>query len=1224
MKLHGKAFKKAQIGAVISGGGQTATPKPINYNNLYDQADYALSGQTDQMRQDAAYKQATLAAQQKQSGGGGIGDILGKLGKLAGKTGGGAGAGATDATGGAGAMGDSAGSDIGAVAKKGVKIPKYINGGEGDPYGYNSDYMDVAANPAAASNPANSNNLMSSGAGQSTTNLNASLTKLPGSSNKTSSGGSGFLDAVGKFGGPAGKLTEGFKALEAEKQQVNASNQASQVSGLALQASALRPEIIPRKYNLPQDQIIQPNQLASTYGVGTSILARNGAMLQDGGPVGGNPTEIQNTYGIGNSIYDDLGYEPLSDSEIVKQYRAGGLIPKAQSGFSAFASGGGGDLISQGITGATGKNAGGDIGGTIGGTVGSAFGPAGQMVGQVAGQLIGTALDTNPNKIKNFDEANQRNLTGIAGNQFGKGVQQQYSSNMENGGWMNPEYNPQVIAKFGDHSPEDIYHFAHQGMDSLRAGGHLKSYTAPSEEAMQTYAMGGELQTHWGGGAETISQNPYLPDSGETIMFRGKSHEERSPNGETGIGVTYGNNPVEVERGEPAVKLQDGTGGDSSLVVYGNLQIPKYGVDMLGDPKAKGKKFKNYVADLSKNEAKQNRTINTSTNKLDDLDVRTSADQLKLYGLQANLIGANMNLKNIAEKKQNAAHLQQALNDTAEENGWVADDLAKGKIKIDKEAMKQYAKFGGKFESAQKGKEVKTPINLVPDTNNYTDLPQINLPVVNDYSSSEQAAPESGETWQPLSFRNNNPGNVTDPKTGKIIRFNNPEQGLAATKHQIDLYLNNDSNAYKARGWKGPITPASFIETWTPANALGNSKESTSNYQKHVAKTLGIGVNDPIPNTPESRAKLLQAIGQFESGVPDWYSPLNYSNQPTNVSGMSTNTSETPVSYENMPNVKPFGRSDWSSDVVEPSYIPLQSKPAGYVDLYAANKQSYGMIDQTIPNAVSLAGRNTSGYTPTTKEKEAKLPWWKGYGDALLQQIRPTYKIQQPDLTPEMMAMGMNQQEPVAAQSYQPQLASPYDISLQDQIVSIDSQARAAIKAAGNNPAAQAQIMAQANDSKNKVLGEQFRLNQGQKAQTYGKNLDLLNDAQLKNLSMYDQQYTRQAQAKSNTKQQAIEIAKSVSDKINKAKQEQILANIELKRSNYYVDPTTGAATYIGPSTQFNQYGNTQAGNSGLSEYERAKAITKVYEDKMKEREKEIASKIKIRNGSIVKALKNL
>jgi hypothetical protein len=96
-------------------------------------------------------------------------------------------------------------------------------------------------------------------------------------------------------------------------------------------------------------------------------------------------------------------------------------------------------------------------------------------------------------------------------------------------------------------------------------------------------------------------------------MLRGKSHEEYSPNGETGIGVTYGGNPVEVERGEPMVELEEGGVVDpmtgevqKSGVVFGNLKIPNQYIDMLGDKNAKGKKFKNYVNDLSKIESKQN------------------------------------------------------------------------------------------------------------------------------------------------------------------------------------------------------------------------------------------------------------------------------------------------------------------------------------------------------------------------------------------------------------------------------------------------------------------------------------------------------------------------------------------------------------------------------------------------------------------------------------------
>jgi hypothetical protein len=38
-------------------------------------------------------------------------------------------------------------------------------------------------------------------------------------------------------------------------------------------------------------------------------------------------------------------------------------------------------------------------------------------------------------------------------------------------------------------------------------------------------AMGGKLKTHWGGHAETISYNPYLPEEGESVLFEGNSHD---------------------------------------------------------------------------------------------------------------------------------------------------------------------------------------------------------------------------------------------------------------------------------------------------------------------------------------------------------------------------------------------------------------------------------------------------------------------------------------------------------------------------------------------------------------------------------------------------------------------------------------------------------------------------------------------------------------------------
>jgi len=142
-------------------------------------------------------------------------------------------------------------------------------------------------------------------------------------------------------------------------------------------------------------------------------------------------------------------------------------------------------------------------------------------------------------------------------------------------------------------------------------------------------------------------------------------------------------------------------GGEESLVVYGNLKIPK---NMLSDSKANGKKFKNYIKDISIEEEKQNKIIDNSTKILEELKPITSFDKLKVNSHTANTTGATMKLKGFADKKREAALLQKSINETAEEYGIVADDLAKGNIKKDKGIFKpSNAKDG--YELYQDGGE---------------------------------------------------------------------------------------------------------------------------------------------------------------------------------------------------------------------------------------------------------------------------------------------------------------------------------------------------------------------------------------------------------------------------------------------------------------------------------------------------------------------------------------
>ncbi len=551
--------------------------------------------------------------------------------------------------------------------------------------------------------------------------------------------------ALGLLTNQAGSIV-GLSQTIADKygKQSKQLDQYGDIAKLVNKAAASAPTPQRQKYVRPEDQVSQPINPLGVQGFG---------YFQDGG-------EIQNTYAP-NTLYTDLGYEPLNDSN-PKQYQNGGLAANANQYMSAAGSLGGGigSLLGGGDFEQTEE---GQLGSTILGAAGTAIGgPIGGLIGAGIGSLAGGFFGAKKNKERKEKKQNFQNAvasaTGIANiqnmNQGSAFVRNGGDiPSYENGGYMNPEYNPQVIAKFGDYSMDQLLAPPHDA-DMLRAGGHLKEYTPPSARAMYTgrdlpyqmedggqMAMGGDLQVHRGK-AETMSYNPFLPSGGETVMFRGPSHD----NG--GMPISFGENGVEVEGGEPAIQMQDG-GEEGNLVVYGNMVIPDYGVEELGDPKAKGKKFKHYVADLSKTEAKQNKLIDKTSDMISMVDDNDPFDQLKLNTGKANLMGATMKLKDIADKKITAASVQNAILDTAEEFGLESDALAKGKIKYAK-ANDPYAEFGTKLSKAKYGKDTK---KYDPEFENF----------INQAMQLEQA-----NSLQANNYRGGGSYFGTNDKTGKI------------------------------------------------------------------------------------------------------------------------------------------------------------------------------------------------------------------------------------------------------------------------------------------------------------------------------------------------------------------------------------------------------------------------------------------------------------------------
>jgi hypothetical protein len=171
--------------------------------------------------------------------------------------------------------------------------------------------------------------------------------------------------------------------------------------------------------------------------------------------------------------------------------------------------------------------------------------------------------------------------------------------------------------------------------------------------------------------------------------------------------------------------------------------------------------------------------------------------------------------------------------------------------------------------------------------------------------------------------------------------------------------------------------------------------------------------------------------------------------------------------------------------------------------------------------------------------------------------MRPTNaeELDPRQLAGEMYALSTNQVMPVQAQTFQPELSTPYDISLQDIMNRNQDDYRAAQRMMGYNPAAQSMLNAQKYQANQEVLGQQFRVNQAMRDKVFSENRNLLNDARLKNLQAYDQQFVRQQEAISNSKATTQAALNSISSKYLQNQSENRTLQTYENLYNYRFDP---------------------------------------------------------------------
>jgi len=979
------------------------------------------------------------------------------------------------------------------MAKHGKKLEKLKKAAGG---GFvPSDIPADALNPQMPFDPSSSSGTKG-GFGGIDKFINSDIGGTVSSSSSSSSNKKGF-----DYGQFAGTVLEAY-------QDGQASSTYNKKLDQYLDLSKMLGAIPPTKE--PKPDYIRPQLVTGATPKG--IPAKNGAMI------GGNPTEIQNMYTSGD-IYTDL------EETNPKQYGWGGELANLNAQWN-----------NKGVTGNISP-------GWQAAKSATSFIP---LVRDVVDYAAQTEANEQAGMLADKQTGFYNNLAASALQNVNAG---QFSANlkyggsidsMERGGYVSNDWMPQVIATFGEHKLKDLLKPPHDA-DMLRAGGHLKYYTPPSAEAMNTgrAEFGAEIQTLWGGDIKQVGVNPILGPLG---MLSGAQHSERAPDAlaKNGIGIKFGNNVIEAENREGIVMLANGgeidagTGKPSkNAYIFGAEPIQEWAKKAIEDNDIKvGTTFKHYYDIKSKQQKKLNKQELDVTEELANFNVDDSYDQLKMNGLMATKKGIDMQNLDLAKYIANAAAVQTAINETDEEMG-----TAKYGKKLKKAA------FGAKMTTAALG----------------TDLPGVHPTV----SGLVDLLKKKGYDLKISS--GNRPGAKTS--LGKPSRH--------AVGEAVDVQFPKlGSQAYAS------LTKDADIVKYMMDNGLTALDE----YDPKVAKQTG-------------------ATGAHIHFGFDKGTALSNKFRDTVSSNQLPSPTDEQDNYY-MPN------SDYA--LIEQPINQMPAMPQQTQALLQQDQEEYFPIQQPSSQSVKPASKWSKGLETFGNNLLTGL-------ESALPYLRPSnQRPMDPEaFTSEMFTLATNQLEPVQAQKFVPYLTQGIQVSLQDQINEVTAQTRAAERLARGNPEALAMIASQAYDAKNKIKGEEFRLNQGEKQRVAETNRQVLNEANKMNLGIMDEQYVRQQTAKSKTKEQARVALSSISDKILKNKFENKELGIYENLYGFRFGPNGQA--YNTNITTFNTptVGDNARPLNDLTQSE----IKKVLDDARKAKSKNIETK---GQGGIVKSMHEL
>ena len=1029
--------------------------------------------------------------------------------------------------------------------------------------------------------------------------------------------GEGFdwAGAAGSALQAAPDIINGIGQIKQQKAAIKQADQSAQISGLTAQAAESSPVGIQKnKFVRPEDQKFGPNQMSPSYGTGSNVLnAQYGA-------------EIQNTYAPSN-LYMDLGYEPLRDSN-PKQYAYGGGIPTAE--FGDYFQDSGQASIGKGVGSAIGSAFFGPLGGQVGG-----------FLGKVAGNLLGGADDAN--KLAGFQDQTEKNVERSAWAQGAKSIQSQYSSNMENGGWVSHDWQPQVISSFGDHRMKNLLAPPNDA-DMLRSGGHFGQvlYTPPSAEAMFTgRAQNGTMLDSYIRSKEdlqsTTDNGRYNENLRSAISSTDRYADGRPVEKMDLYSITKGKG--DNQRFKEFTRMQTGDGA------------PQYSMQ---------KSYKPLFSDQYKT-VSRDIGAGRGERRMADMENFLSKNKMEYGGEMA--YGGD--LKTLWGGKLNTVSHNEYLGDSVEAEG------------------NSHEKSNGK---GQTGIGVQYGDNVVEVENE--PIQKFNnggesddVVVYGDIHIPDYVAKSAGdEKLKGVKFKK------------AVFGLNKEEIKLNKTQQKAsDLALVSDDGSIGGQLGMNSSLAMNFGAD-LGKKIIADKKKKLANGQNAILDTAKeYGYEDPKEfsedvlkgrlklkkdNVNSNQARYGAAIEKAQPGFHmdfEGEDPFAPTTAPTNApasTGLPTVDEDKYAMIKDLYAKAEKTKKGTDVKKFQQEYHKLFPEYAkaviGKEPLTAYAKKNKYKINDLRGNEDSIFGKRTKQYmaaldnaAKTTKTKiplpprtvippsetpidpvvppgtsptppKQKFPWEAVVNEGL-NYLRPFTKnpFDYRQTLGEQYALANNQLEPVQAQLYNPMLDTPYDVSFQDQLNANQSDFNAMLRQANGNPEAMAALAAQKYGANSSVLANQFRVNQANKAAIYSKNRDIMNDAQLKNLAILDNQYERQSKAKSNTKAQAITALNSISAKMlqNELATKQLNTYENLYNYRFGKDMRArnlnGLANINMPVVYNSETEGTQSVPDTGIKLPTWDDYTKFVEQ-AKAAKKPKTTKTTARNGAIVKALKNL